>query len=69
VTRPHAHPEGGPDDGSAFDWFRVLDVLVWVAVVVIVILGTEWFVGRLVREKIAGQAQRFLAKQPAAPEA
>lgn len=43
-------------------WFRVLDIAVWIAVVVIAGITAEWFLGRVMRETIARQAQRHIAK-------
>lgn len=54
---------GGPDDGAArLDGWRVLDILVSVAIGVIVVLAAEWLVGYVVRQRIAAGAQRHLAK-------
>lgn len=65
AARGHRHGRedqaaGGPDDG-AFNWFKVLDILVWVAVALIVALAAEWFTGLVVREKIARGADKMLA--------
>lgn len=60
----HSHDQGAVESG----WFRALDALVWVSVAVIVVLAAEWFVGVLIRERIASGARRYLAKQPAAPD-
>lgn len=60
----HTHDEGEPRD-----WFAVLDVVVWVAVVVLVIMAVEWLAGYLVREKLARGAQRFLRKESPADAA
>ena len=62
----HTHA-GGPNDGAdrggySLDWFRVLDVVVWVAAALITAMGVEWFIGYLVREKIARGADKYLAK-------
>ena len=65
MSEPHGHDHtGGPDDG-AFDWFRILDMLVWVAVAAIVIMSVEYLLGWMARERIARQAQRFLVKNQA----
>jgi len=58
----HEHPDGG------VDWWTVLDITVWVAVVIIAGLGLEWLVGYLVRERIARGAGRFLAARQATTE-
>lgn len=59
-TPAHAHEP---------DWFRVLDVVVWVSVAVIVIMAVEWIGGAIIRETIARQAQRFLRKSAGASSA
>jgi len=51
----HAH-----DDPAA--WFRALDVIVWAAVVVIVVLGAEWLGGYMVRERLARSFGRYLER-------
>lgn len=63
MSRGHTHqqPAGGPNDG-AFDWFRVLDVIIWVSVILIAVLALEWFTGLVVREKIARGADKFRAQ-------
>ena len=63
------HTHGGPADGAGADWFKFLDVLVWVAVAAIVILGAEWLAGYLMREKLGRQAERFLTRATAKPDA
>ncbi len=58
----HQHAAaGGPDDGAGIDWFKALDVVVWVSVAVITILAAEWIVGYLAREALARGADRYLA--------
>lgn len=59
------HTHDDEDQGAAFNWFGVLDALVWSAVALLVILGVEYFVGLIVREKISRGAQRHLAQQGA----
>lgn len=66
MSKGHTH--GGPDDGAEANWFKFLDVLVWVAVAAIVILGAEWLVGYITREKLGRQAERFLAKASTKPD-
>jgi hypothetical protein len=64
----HEHEAGGPDDGAP-DWFKVLDIMVWAAIVILVALAAEWAWGTIVRERLARQAGRFLEKStPAASE-
>lgn len=63
----HSHPHGGPDDGG-FDWFKVLDIAVWTAVFIIAVLGFEWLVGKVIRERIAAGAAKHLASQQAGTE-
>lgn len=58
---------GGPDDGQP-DWFKVLDIAVWAAIIVLVALAAEWAWGKVVRERIANQASQFLAKTTASTE-
>lgn len=57
-------PAGGPDDGAGegFDWFRVLDIAVWTAVVVIAALAIEWLIGYVVRERISRGADKYLSR-------
>jgi len=63
VTRPHEHTHESPDDGGAgYDWFKVLDVMVWVSAAVIAAMAFEWFLGFLMREKLARGAKQYLAK-------
>lgn len=58
---------GGPDDG-AFDWFKILDYVVWGAVGILVILAVEWVSGHIVREKIVAGAEKYLASKTTQPE-
>jgi hypothetical protein len=61
----HSHTKakaGGPDDGAGPDWFRVLDVVIWVSVAAIAVMGIEWLIGRAIRESIASGASRYLKK-------
>lgn len=70
--KAHSHPKGGPDDGAVtgIDWFKVLDVAVWVCVGVIAIMGVEWLVGKVIRESVTAGANRILQKAaPASPDA
>lgn len=64
--RSHSHsrakPAGGPNDGG-FDWFNVLDVAVWASVAVIAVIGIEWLAGRVLRERIAAGAEKYIHKQ------
>lgn len=60
---------GGPDDGAGVDWFRVLDIAVWVSVAVIAVMGAEWLIGRVIRESLASGASRYLKKETDAPAA
>lgn len=50
------------DGRKPFDWFTMLDILVWVSVVLILILGAEWAYGTFVRERISREAGRYLAR-------
>lgn len=52
------------DDGHehGIDWFRGLDMIVWVAVIIILTMGVEWLLGRYIRERMASGAQKYLAK-------
>ena len=59
----HSHEDGGH---KPFDWFTMLDILVWSSVVLILILGAEWAYGTFVRERISREAGRYLAKASAA---
>jgi hypothetical protein len=61
----HSHGRkaaGGPDDGAGPDWYRVMDVLVWVGVAAVAVIGIEWLFGKMVRESIASGASRYLKK-------
>lgn len=49
----HAH---GPD------LWRVLDILVWLSIGVIVVIGAESLIGYIIRERIASGARRHLVK-------
>lgn len=42
-----------------------VDVAVWAAVALVVVLAVEWFAGRLARESVSAGASRFLRQQPA----
>lgn len=57
----HSHSKGG------VDWFRGLDLAVWAAVTILVILACEWLLGRYIRESLARGAQKHLASV-SAPE-
>jgi hypothetical protein len=52
----HTHPH--EDSSSA--WFRGLDVIVWAAVGIIIVLVAEWVGGYLVRERLARSARKYL---------
>lgn len=55
MSKPdHAHNEG---------FWEALDIVVWVTVGLLFILAIEWFVGRMVRERIASGATKFLRQQ------
>ena len=53
-----AHTHDG--DGEPFDWFKLFDIVVWVAVAVIVILGIEWAFGAAIRARLGREAETFL---------
>lgn len=59
MSKPVA-PEG--EHEHAFDWFKLLDILVWCAVALIAAVALEWMIGYVVREKLARGADRYLAK-------
>lgn len=61
----HQHDE----QRAPFDWFSALDILVWASIVLILVLAAEWAYGTFVREKIAREAQRHIAKARTATEA
>ena len=64
TAQEHEHDAGEASPG----WWKVTDTLVWVAVAVVVILGTEWLVGLLIREKLAAGFTRLTrAAAPAEP--
>lgn len=66
MTKGQGHSHGGPDDGAegeVFDWFRVFDVLVWVAVGVVVVFAAEYLAGAIIREKISAGAQKYLRQE------
>ena len=56
----HTHP------GDGRMW-QVIDIAVWCSVALIAIIALEWLTGRVVRERIASQAGRFLATAGASP--
>ena len=63
MSRAAGHQDSGEGErGDAFDWFRVLDIAVWVAVTVVVVIGLEMLVGRFVRERIARDATRYIER-------
>lgn len=55
------------DQGRGFDWFALLDILVWASIVVLVALAAEWAYGAVMRERISRGASRYLAKAAAEP--
>lgn len=55
----------GHKDGAPFDWFSMLDILVWASVILILVLGAEWAYGTFVRERISRETSRYLAKAAA----
>lgn len=63
--KPRRREAGGPDDGAGFDWFGVVDIAVWAAVVVLGVVAIEWMIGRAIRESISDGATRYLAKAAA----
>lgn len=62
MTRQPAQHNHDQDHGGGVDLWRWLDVAVITAIVVIVVLASEWFVGTLIRERLARQADRYLSK-------
>lgn len=60
MATTHTHDDEDQDHVAA--WFRGLDIIVWAAVAVIVILALEWLGGYLVRERIARSATQYLAR-------
>jgi hypothetical protein len=58
MAADHTHDAGDEDQAAA--WFRGLDIVVWFAVAVIVILAAEWLGGYLVRERLARSFRRYL---------
>lgn len=59
-THTHDAPEGA-------DWMSYVDVAVWVAIAVVVILGAEYLFGFVVRERLAAQATKWNIKAAARP--
>jgi hypothetical protein len=49
-------------DHGGVDWFAVLDTVVWLAVGVVLIIGAEMLVGKVVRERIAAGAEKYLRR-------
>lgn len=58
---PADHGHG--HESAPIDWWAIFDALVWIAVGLIVVLGAEWLFGKVIRERIASQAQQFLARR------
>lgn len=58
----------GPEQG-AVDWWHVLDVLVWVSAGIIAVIATEWLAGRVIRERLAVQASKYLKRTAETPTA
>jgi len=58
AAQEHAHEDQAP---TGFDWFRVLDIAIWISVALIAVIAAEQFVGYLVRERIARGADKLLA--------
>ena len=61
--KDHPHDERAP-----FDWFTMLDILVWASVILILVLGAEWAYGTFVRERISREASRYLVTAAAEPQ-
>lgn len=61
VNGPHDHDDQAERVG--FNWWSVADGLVVAAVILVFVLGTEWLVGALVRERIARGAQQLLRRR------
>lgn len=61
MATAHAHTHT-PDGDQVALWFKALDLIVWAAVVVIVVLALEWLGGYLVRERISRGASAYLAR-------
>lgn len=59
TRQQHNHDQ---DQGASIDLWRWLDIAVITAIVVIVVLATEWFVGAFIRQRIGREADRYLAK-------
>lgn len=64
MSAQHGRPAGGAHDGEP-DWFKGLDIAVWIAAGVVLVLAAEWLIGRYMRESISRGAQQFLAKTTA----
>jgi hypothetical protein len=61
MSREHRPPAGGSDDG-AFDWWKVADIAVWVAVTIVAVIAIEWLAGYMIREQVTRGAERILAR-------
>jgi hypothetical protein len=57
--------QGDEHDHGPVDWFQVLDVAVWVAVAVVLAIGADLLFGKIMRERLARGASRYLAKMTA----
>lgn len=55
-----AEAEHTHDAGDGPDWWKVLDIAIWAAVVVIAALAIEWLVGMVARERMTAAANRVL---------
>lgn len=61
----HTHDQ---DQGDGFDWWPVADLVVWAAVVVLFVVGTEWLAGAIVREQIDRGFRKILKQAAPAPQ-
>lgn len=66
MSGDHTHAAGGPEDGAPrFDVWKVFDILIVASIVVVVVIGAEWLLGYIVRERLAKAIHPDTAKATA----
>jgi hypothetical protein len=62
MSKPQDQDQGHTHEDGGFDFWPALDMAVWVSVGIIAALVIEWVAGRVIRERLASQAGRYLQR-------
>jgi hypothetical protein len=62
--RGAGEPEHDHADKGGVDVFALLDIAIWCAVAVVAIVGLDMLFGKIIRERLASGASRYLQRLP-----